>query len=96
MPQEHTLKIVARMRSDFADKFGSPRQSGLVPALEARVVFEPEYRDPEALRGAGKGLIVTPKDIDARTADMAKVIGFGVNLALQTGLTAEEVEMLLS
>ena len=52
--------------------------------------------DPEALRGAGKGLIVTPKDIDARTADMAKVIGFGVNLALQTGLTAEDVEMLLS
>ena len=51
MPQEHTLKIVARMRSDFADKFGIPRQSGLVPALEARVVFEPEYRDPEALRG---------------------------------------------
>ena len=47
MPQEHTLKIVARMRSDFADKFGIPRQSGLVPALEARVVFEPEYRDPE-------------------------------------------------
>ena len=35
MPQEHTLKIVARMRSDFADKFGIPRQSGLVPALEA-------------------------------------------------------------
>ncbi|WP_186566827.1 GPR endopeptidase [Lawsonibacter celer] len=52
--------------------------------------------DPEALQGAGKGLIVTPKDIDARTADMAKVIGFGVNLALQTGLTAEDVEMLLS
>ena len=51
MPQEHTLKIVARMSSDFADKFGIPRQSGLVPALEARVVFEPEYRDPEALRG---------------------------------------------
>ena len=51
MPQEHTLKIVARMRSDFADKFGIPRQSGLVPALEARVVFEPGYRDPEALRG---------------------------------------------
>lgn len=52
--------------------------------------------DPDALQGAGEGLIVTPKDIDAHVADISKVIGYGVNLALQTGLTVEDVEMLLS
>ncbi len=45
------LKCVARIRSDFPTKFGIPRQSGLVEALRATVVFEPEYRDPAALRG---------------------------------------------
>ena len=51
MPQEFSMKTIARIRSDFAGKFGVPRQSGLVEALEARVVFEPEYRNPAALRG---------------------------------------------
>ena len=45
------MKTIARIRSDFAGKFGVPRQSGLVEALEARVVFEPEYRNSAALRG---------------------------------------------
>ena len=39
------------MRSDFPEKFGIPRQAGIVPELESLVVFEPDYRDPEALRG---------------------------------------------
>lgn len=51
MPQEFSMKTIARIHSDFAGKFGVPRQSGLVEALEARVVFEPEYRNPAALRG---------------------------------------------
>lgn len=51
MPQEFVMKPIARIHSDFAGKFGVPRQSGLVEALEALVVFEPEYRDPAALRG---------------------------------------------
>lgn len=51
MPQIFSMKPIAHIRSDFAGKFGVPRQSGLVEALEARVVFEPEYRDPAALRG---------------------------------------------
>ena len=51
MPQKFSMKTIARIRSDFAGKFGVPRQSGLVEALEARVVFEPEYRNPAALRG---------------------------------------------
>ena len=51
MPQEFTMKTIARIHSDFTGKFGVPRQSGLVEALEARVVFEPAYRNPAALRG---------------------------------------------
>jgi len=45
------MKIIARIHSDFHQKFGIPRQSGLAPGTEALVVFEPEYRRPEALRG---------------------------------------------
>lgn len=51
MAETAQVKIIARIRSDFSQKFGIPRQSGLVEELEATVVFEPEYRDPEALRG---------------------------------------------
>ena len=51
MADEHRVRPVARMRSDFPEKFGIPRQAGVVPELESLVVFEPEYRDPEALRG---------------------------------------------
>ena len=47
----HTIHPVAHMVSDFPEKFGIPRQAGVVPELESVVVFEPEYRDPEALRG---------------------------------------------
>ena len=49
--REFTMRPIAHIRSDFAGKFGVPRQSGLVEALEALVVFEPAYRDPAALRG---------------------------------------------
>ena len=45
------LKIIARIHSDFSGKFGIPRQSGLVEELESAVVFEPEYRREDALRG---------------------------------------------
>ena len=45
------MKPVAHIESDFPTKFGIPRQAGLVKSLTATVVFEPEYRDPEALRG---------------------------------------------
>lgn len=46
-----TLKEIAHIRSDFPEKFGIPRQSGLVEELVSTIVFEPEYRVPEALRG---------------------------------------------
>ena len=45
------MKIIARIHTDFPEKFGIPRQSGLASALTGRVVFEPEYRNPDALRG---------------------------------------------
>ena len=45
------IRPIAHMVSDFPEKFGIPRQAGIVPELESVVVFEPEYRDPEALRG---------------------------------------------
>ncbi len=51
MPQEFSMKTIARIHSDFAGKFGVPRQSGLVETLESLVVFEPEYRNSAALRG---------------------------------------------
>lgn len=46
-----TIKPIARMKSDFATKFGIPRQSGLVSELRSTIVFEPEYRNDDALRG---------------------------------------------
>ena len=45
------MKIIARMKSDFPTKFGIPRQSGLVKELRSTIVFEPEYRNADALRG---------------------------------------------
>ncbi len=46
-----TIRPIARYEGDLREKFGAPRQAGVVPELEGRVIFEPEYRDPEALRG---------------------------------------------
>lgn len=45
------IRVIARMHSDFATKFGIPRQSGLVEELRSTIVFEPEFRNPDALRG---------------------------------------------
>ena len=45
------IQVIARMHSDFATKFGIPRQSGLVEALRSTIVFEPEFRNADALRG---------------------------------------------
>ena len=45
------MNIIARMHSDFPTKFGIPRQSGLVEELRSTIVFEPEFRNPDALRG---------------------------------------------
>lgn len=46
-----SMQIIARMKSDFPSKFGIPRQSGLVKELRSTIVFEPEFRNADALRG---------------------------------------------
>ena len=51
MSQAYSMRVIARIHSDFSSKFGVPRQSGLVDALESTIVFEPEFRNPDALRG---------------------------------------------
>ena len=48
---EYSIRAIATMRSDFPTKFGIPRQSGLVDSLRSTIVFEPEFRNPDALRG---------------------------------------------
>lgn len=45
------MKIIAKIETDFPEKFGIPRQSGLVKDLQGTIVFEPEYRNPDALKG---------------------------------------------
>lgn len=49
--EQVSMNIIARIRTDFPTKFGIPRQSGLVEGLKSRIVFEPPYRNPDALRG---------------------------------------------
>ena len=46
-----TVDIIARIHTDLPEKFGVPRQSGLVPQLRGTIVLEPAYRNPDALRG---------------------------------------------
>lgn len=45
------FRIIAHIENDYKEKFGIPRQSGLVENLISKIVFEPEYRNPDALRG---------------------------------------------
>ena len=49
--KDFILRPIAHIHSDFKEKFGIPRQSGRAPDLEAEIVFEPEFRTPDALRG---------------------------------------------
>lgn len=46
-----TFNIIGHIQTDFAEKFGIPRQSGLVNTLKATIIFEPEYRNPDAFKG---------------------------------------------
>lgn len=49
--EAYTIKPIARLRGDLTGKFGLPRQAGIVEELEGTIVFEPEYRNLDALRG---------------------------------------------
>lgn len=50
-PSVYNFKVIAKIKSDFPDKFGIPRQSGLLKTLKSSIVFEPEFRVADALRG---------------------------------------------
>ena len=49
---------IATIHTEFSDKFGIPRQSGLVPALRAEIVFEPEFRTMDAIKAEWKKEII--------------------------------------
>lgn len=49
--EQHTIQVIAHIRTDFPTKFGIPRQSGLVDSLRAQIVFEPAFRNADAVRG---------------------------------------------
>lgn len=51
MSEHRTVKVIAKIKSDFPTKFGIPRQSGIAEETESLIVFEPEYRDESALKG---------------------------------------------
>ena len=51
MADEILMRVIAHIRSPYPEKFGIPRQSGIVEAAQAQIIFLPEYRDAEALRG---------------------------------------------
>ena len=51
MNDERVIKPIAHIYTDFKEKFGLPRQSGCVPSLKGRIVFLPEFRNSDALRG---------------------------------------------
>lgn len=51
LQRQRNMKPIARITTDFPTKFGVPRQSGIIASLKGRVVFEPAYRNPEAVRG---------------------------------------------
>lgn len=45
------MRVIAKIHTEFPTKFGIPRQSGIIELLQGTIVFEPEYRNPEAVRG---------------------------------------------
>ena len=49
--EQLSLNIIARIHTDFPEKFGIPRQSNIVDSLKAKIIFEPRYRNPDAVRG---------------------------------------------
>ncbi len=49
--EQLSLNMIARIHTDFPEKFGIPRQSNLIDSLKAKIIFEPQYRNPDAVRG---------------------------------------------
>ena len=48
---QHSFKCIARIYNDYSVRFGIPRQSGIIEDIESKIIFEPEYRCNDAIRG---------------------------------------------
>ena len=83
MSGTYAMQPIAHIRSDFGSKFGVPRQSGLVDALTAAVVFEEPYRNPDALRGLEDFIVINTHDVlMICPRDMDKLKDFLSSLAM--------------
>lgn len=51
MENEVKMKIIAHIYNDYCEKFGIPRQSGMVDGVVSKIIFEPQYRNIDAFRG---------------------------------------------
>ena len=80
------------------DTLGAPVVAVGVPTVVDGATLAADLLGTEELPdlGEGRDLLVTPKDIDSQVNDMAKVIGYGISMALQPGMSVEELELLLS
>lgn len=81
-------KTIAHIETDFTTKFGVPRQAGLIPELEGRIVFEPEYRIADALRGldgySHLWLIWEFSEVTVATSEGQKEKGKGKNVGISS------------
>ena len=59
--EQYSMKVIARICTDFPEKFGIPRQSGLVESLTGRIIFEPEYRNAQAVRETWSPTVRPPR-----------------------------------
>ena len=87
------FQVIARIHTDFPTKFGIPRQSGLIPDLKAEIVFEPEYRNPDALRDGTP--IYDIKPYLAFADSHPDALGGFTDQTRKYGLSVEIPEMLL-
>lgn len=80
------------------DSLGVPVLAMGVPTVVEGATLAADLLGSEELPdlGEGRDLLVTPKDIDSQVADLAKILGYGISMALQPGLTVEDLELLLS
>ena len=91
----------ARMALD-RETLGVPVISLGVPTVVDALTLAADLLDgggaqvPEELRRRGRGMFVTPKDVDAQIRELGKVLGYAVNMALQRGLTVEDIDALLA
>lgn len=78
------------------ENLGVPVLAIGVPTIVDAATLAADLTHTETPVEAGQTLMVTPKDIDQRVAQLSKLIGYGINLALHPDMTVDELESLLS